>query len=164
VPAGVTTLYLVFKGGAGNLFDVDSFTLTTGSPPANPVVAWRARVNTRYVTAANATTALIANSTTIGATQRYDLISLGGGNYALRSQANGQYVCADNAGANPLIANRAAVGPWETFTLVNNSDGSVSLRAQANGQYVTAENSGANPLIANRAAIGSWEKFDLVTQ
>ncbi len=164
VPSGTTTLYLVFKGGAGNLFDVDSFTFTTGTAPTNPVVAWRARVNNQYVTAANATTALIANSTTIGATQRYDLVSLGGGNYALRSKANNMFVCAENAGAGNLVANRATAGSWETFTLVNNSDGSVSLRATVNGMYVVAENSGANPLIANRTAIGPWEKFDLITQ
>ncbi|MHA4773569.1 PQQ-dependent sugar dehydrogenase [Streptomyces sp. MSC1_001] len=30
-PAGSTTLYLVFKGGAGSLFDVDEFTLTTSA-------------------------------------------------------------------------------------------------------------------------------------
>ncbi len=29
-PAGTTTLYLTFSGGAGALFDVDSFTFTTG--------------------------------------------------------------------------------------------------------------------------------------
>ncbi|MET7652623.1 carbohydrate-binding protein [Streptomyces sp. NPDC005486] len=29
-PRGTTTLYLVFKGGSGALFDVDDFTLTTG--------------------------------------------------------------------------------------------------------------------------------------
>ncbi len=29
-PRGTTTLYLVFKGGSGALFDVDDFTFTTG--------------------------------------------------------------------------------------------------------------------------------------
>ncbi|MEU8354117.1 carbohydrate-binding protein, partial [Streptomyces sp. NPDC048845] len=29
-PAGTTTLYLVFKGGSGALFDLDDFTVTTG--------------------------------------------------------------------------------------------------------------------------------------
>ncbi|MBK3585577.1 ricin-type beta-trefoil lectin domain protein, partial [Streptomyces sp. MBT57] len=29
-PAGTTTLYLVFKGGSGSLFDLDDFTFTTG--------------------------------------------------------------------------------------------------------------------------------------
>ncbi|MFE6999816.1 PQQ-dependent sugar dehydrogenase [Streptomyces griseus] len=34
-PAGTTTLYLVFKGGSGSLFDLDDFTFTTGqSTPA----------------------------------------------------------------------------------------------------------------------------------
>ncbi|MFI5932903.1 PQQ-dependent sugar dehydrogenase [Actinoplanes sp. NPDC051494] len=32
-PASTGTLYLTFAGGAGSLFDVDSFTLTTGSGP-----------------------------------------------------------------------------------------------------------------------------------
>ncbi|MEU1124748.1 PQQ-dependent sugar dehydrogenase [Streptomyces sp. NPDC005899] len=33
-PATTTTLYLVFKGGSGSLFDVDDFTLTTTATPA----------------------------------------------------------------------------------------------------------------------------------
>ncbi|MFI2780540.1 PQQ-dependent sugar dehydrogenase [Streptomyces sp. ALB3] len=33
-PAGTTTLYLVFKGGSGSLFDVDDFTLSTAGTPA----------------------------------------------------------------------------------------------------------------------------------
>lgn len=33
-PAGSTTLHLVFKGGAGPLFDVDEFSFDTGSAPA----------------------------------------------------------------------------------------------------------------------------------
>jgi carbohydrate binding protein with CBM6 domain len=28
-PSGTTTLFLVFKGGAGNLFDVDAFTIAS---------------------------------------------------------------------------------------------------------------------------------------
>ncbi|MDI1465039.1 PQQ-dependent sugar dehydrogenase [Catellatospora sp. KI3] len=158
-PAGSTSLYLVFKGGTGNLFDVDAFTFNTGG--TGPVTTWKARINSRYVTAGS--TALIASATTVALAQQYDLVNLGGGNIALRAKVNGMYVCADNAGAAALIANRTAIGPWETFALITNSDGSVSLRAQANNQYVTAENAGANPLIANRAAIGPWEKFDLVT-
>jgi glucose/arabinose dehydrogenase len=160
-PASATALYLVFKGGAGNLFDVDAFTFTTGTP-TTPVVALRARVNNLYVTAG--ASPLIANSTTIGTAQLFDYLDLGGGNIALRARVNNMLVCADNAGANPLIANRTAVGPWETFARINNSDGSVSFRAQANNMYVVAENSGTAALIANRAAIGSWEKFDVITQ
>jgi type 1 glutamine amidotransferase len=142
---------------AGGAVTADCTPRTQPQPTGTAV---RARVNNRYVTAGSAP--LIANSTTAGTAQRFDVIDLGGGNVALRSKANGLYVCADNNGTSPLIANRAAVGLWETFARVNNSDGSVSFRAQVNGRYVVAENSGTAPLIANRTAIGAWEKFDLV--
>ncbi|MBE1491319.1 ThuA domain-containing protein [Plantactinospora soyae] len=123
----------------------------------------RARANNRYVSAANATTPLIANQAAIGATTRFDLVDLGGGNVALRFRAGNTYVCAEAAGASPLIANRGAAGGWETFALLRNSDGTVSLRSLANNRYVVAENGGAAALIANRTTVGPWEKFDLVT-
>ncbi|MEV6299906.1 PQQ-dependent sugar dehydrogenase [Actinoplanes sp. NPDC051861] len=159
LPSGTTQLYLVFKGGAGSLFDLDAFTLNSG--PAAGGSTLRALANNQFVSAANSTTALIANRTTAGATERFDVVDLGGGNVALRSRASNLYVTAENAGANPLIANRAAAGPWETFALIRNADGTESLRAAVNSRYVTAEGAGAQPLIANRTAIGPWEKFDL---
>jgi hypothetical protein len=157
VPVAATTLYLVFKGGSGSLFDVDAFTFTTAG-----AVALRARANNLYVTAGSAN--LIANSASAGAAQRFERINLSGGNIALRALVNNLYVCAENSGANPLIANRPSPGSWETFTLVSNSDGTVSLRAAVNSKYVSAENAGAEALIANRDAVGPWEKFDLVPQ
>lgn len=81
---------------------------------------------------------------------------------ALRSRANGRYVCADAAGAWPLIANRDAVGPWETFALISGDGGGSALRAGANGDFVCADGAGSQPLVANRDAIGPWETFDLV--
>jgi glucose/arabinose dehydrogenase len=155
-PATATTLYLVFKGGAGNLFDLDAFTF------AGSGTSLRAGANNQYVTALDATTPLIADSASIGPAQQFDVVDLGGGKVALKAKANGQFVCAENSGAQPLVANRASAGSWETYTLVRNADGTVSLLAQANGKYVTAENSGTQPLIANRTAIGPWEKFTLV--
>ncbi len=135
----------------------------SGTTPVPAVVSLQARANNRYVTAENAgASSLIANRTTIGTQEQFDLIDLGAGKVALRARINGRYVCAENAGAAALIANRTAIGPWETFTLIRNSDGTVTLLAQANGKYVTAENAGAAALIANRAAIGTWEKFDLI--
>lgn len=41
-----------------------------------------------------------------------------GGTYALRSMANGMYVCADAYENRPLLANRNVVGQWEQFELV----------------------------------------------
>jgi type 1 glutamine amidotransferase len=132
-------------------------------PPQSTVISLRSRANNRYVTAPNGgSAALIASATTIGGSEQFDRIDLGGGNIALRAKANGQIVCADNAGATALIANRATPGSWETFQLINNPDGTVSLRATVNNRYVTAENAGAGALIANRTAIGQWEKFDLI--
>jgi PKD repeat protein len=161
LPSGSTQLFFVFKGGSGNLFDLDAFTLNSGGTSTGGSTL-KALANNLFVSAANSTTPLIANKTTAGTTERFDVVDLGGGNVALRSRANNMYVCADNAGANPLVANRTAVGPWETFALVRNADGSESLRATVNNMYVVAENAGAASLIANRAAIGAWEKFDLV--
>ncbi|MEV6925866.1 PQQ-dependent sugar dehydrogenase [Dactylosporangium sp. NPDC051485] len=160
-PSTANSLYLVFKGGSGYLFDVDAFTFTTGTP-TTPVVNLKSLTNNNYVSAPNATTALTANSATIGTAQQFDLVDLGGGKVALRAKSNGQFVCAENAGANPLLANRATAGSWETFNLIRNADGSESLQATVNGKYVTAENNGAGSLIANRDAIGPWEKFDLI--
>jgi hypothetical protein len=78
---------------------------------------------------------------------------------SLLAQANGRYVCADNAGSSPLIANRTAVGPWERFLVVDAAGGKIALRAEANNRYVCADNNGNSSLIANRTAIGLWESF-----
>ncbi len=81
-PAGTTSLYLVFKGGTGNLFDVDAFTVDTGAPPAGAstlnqgggVIALRARSNGMYVCAENAGAApLVANRAAVGARERFGL-------------------------------------------------------------------------------------------
>jgi Holliday junction resolvase len=85
------------------------------------------------------------------------------GAITLKAQANGLYVCADNAGASPLIANRTAAGGWETFDVVDMGSGNIALKSRANGLYVCADNAGASPLIANRTAAGGWETFTLVT-
>ncbi|HVQ97026.1 MAG TPA: carbohydrate-binding protein, partial [Mycobacteriales bacterium] len=130
-PASTGALYLVFTGGAGSLFDVDSFTIATGGGTGPAPVSLRAHANNLYVTAGTAP--LIASRATIGTAEQFDRVDLGSGNIALRARANGMYVTAENAGAAALIANRAAVGGWETFALIRNADGSVSLRAAANG-------------------------------
>jgi hypothetical protein len=150
-------------GATGNNDAISSMRITTGGGSGG--YALRSRANNLYVSAPNnGTSALIASSSTVGTTERFDLVDLGGGNVALRARVNNQYVCAENAGAANLIANRAAVGSWETFRRVNNADGTVSFQATVNSKYVVAENGGAAPLIANRDAIGPWEEFDLIAQ
>lgn len=126
-------------------------------------VSFNARANSRWVTAESAGGApLIANRTSVGQWEQFDLILLGGTAVALRARVNGAFVCADNAGTSSLIANRGSVGPWESFTLTPNSDGSISLRAAANSRIVTAEAAGGLPLIANRTSVGPWEMFDII--
>jgi hypothetical protein len=61
---------------------------------------------------------LIANRTAVGSWETFQLVHNPDGSVSLKALANGKYVCADNAGANPLIANRTAIGPWEEFDLI----------------------------------------------
>jgi beta-glucosidase len=95
-------------------------------------------------------------------------VAIGGGGtpqptvISLRAHANGRYVTAENAGAQPLIADGTAIGAWQQFDQLDAGNGNVALRAHANNQIVTAENAGAQPLIANRTAIGGWETFQLI--
>ncbi|WP_069465883.1 fascin domain-containing protein [Actinacidiphila rubida] len=81
---------------------------------------------------------------------------------SLRAHANGDYVTAESAGAQPLIANRTAIGPWEQFDEVDQGGGWIALRAHANGKFVTADNAGAAPLLAKVDAVGTWEQFQIV--
>ena len=131
-------------------------------PTTQQVVSLKAHADGDYVDAANSGTSLIANGTSTGAAETFDLLTDPDGATSLRAHSDNDYVTASNNGASPLIANRIAIGTWESFDLIHNADGSVSFRSHANGDYVTAENAGASPLIANRTAIGPWEEFDIV--
>jgi non-reducing end alpha-L-arabinofuranosidase len=135
----------------------------TGVPATASVVSLKSHANQKYVDAAGSgASPLIADSTTNGKNQMFDLITNPNGTVSLRAHANGDIVTADNAGASPLIASRTTIGPWETFDLIHNSDGSVGFRAHANSDIVTADNAGASPLIANKTTVGQSEEFDLV--
>ncbi|CAF1015972.1 unnamed protein product [Adineta ricciae] len=81
---------------------------------------------------------------------------------ALRSNANGKFVCAENGGNGPLIASRDAVGGWEKFDLITLDGNKVALRSHANGKYVCAEAAGEKPLIVNRNGIDAWETFQMI--
>jgi parallel beta-helix repeat protein len=132
----------------------------TENPASGSVISLRSHADNDYVTADSAgTKPLIANRTTIGPWEQFDLLNQTDGTVALRSHANNDYV---TAGTASLVANSTTVGAGQKFTLVHNSDGSVSLKAAANGDYVTADGAGTKALIANRTAIGPWEEFDLI--
>ena len=81
---------------------------------------------------------------------------------ALKSMANGKFVCTLDGGGKTLIANSDVVGDRETFDLTDLGNSRVALRSVDNGSYVCAENSGALPLTANRNRVGAWETFEKV--
>ncbi len=160
---GVHTVYLKFtSGSSGDFTNINWFTFGAGGGSGS-VISLRSHANNMIVTADNAgADPLIANRTTIGTWEEFDLINNADGSVSLRAHANNMYVTAENAGASALIANRTTIGGWEEFDLINNADGSVSFRAHANGDIVCADNYGNDPLIANRTTIGAWEEFDLI--
>ena len=103
-----------------------------------------------------------AESAGLGPEQSFEIVDLGGGRVALRSESSGMYVCAEDAGNSPLVCDRTEVGEWETFEFVDLGNTHFALRALVNGKFVCAENAGADLLIANRDAVGPWETFRLV--
>jgi hypothetical protein len=164
---GIHTVYLVYTGGGGVLFNVEFFGLFAASPalsyqlvPGN-TYSLNALVNGKYITAANSTSALIAQGTAVGPAQEFEVFDAGGGNIALLSQADSLYVSADSDGASPLIANRTAFGSWETFTEFAAGGGNIALRAMDNGEFVTAEDRGTNALIADASSIGLGQSFQV---
>ena len=162
----VHTVYLVYTGGSGSLFNLQFFGFFSTPPapshqltPGN-TYSLKALVDGKYVSAANGgTNALIAQSASVGATEQFQVVDAGGGNIALLASVNNLYVSADNDGASPLIANRTTVGSWETFTEFDAGGGNIALRAMNNGNFVDAANGGANPLIADSIFIGTAESF-----
>ncbi len=164
--SGTHTVYMVYTGGGGSLFNVQFFGFYS-APPAlshqliiGNTYSMKSLANGKYVTAPNGgTNALIAQSASVGTAEQFKVIDAGGGNIGLLSLVNTQYVCADNNGASPLIANRTSVGSWETFTEFDAGGGNIAIRAMNDGKYVTAPNAGANPLIAQSTTIGTAESF-----
>jgi fibronectin type 3 domain-containing protein len=164
--SGMHTVYLVYTGSAGRLFNVQFFGFYS-APPAlshqlivGNTYSLKSLVNGKYVTSPNGgTTSLIAQSSSVGTPEQFTVVDAGGGNIGLLALVNTQYVCAENNGASPLIANRASVGSWETFTEFDAGGGNIGLRAMNNGKYVTAPNAGASALIAQSTTIGIAESF-----
>ena len=135
---------------------------TTAFSTSVSVVSLKAHANGNYVDAANSTTSLIADSSSNGKAEEFEMVTGPDGTVNLKSLNDGDWVTAESDGSSPLIANRGGVGNWEVFGLIHNADGSISLRSYTNQDIVTADNAGASPLIANRTSIGPWEEFDLV--
>jgi fibronectin type 3 domain-containing protein len=164
--SGTHNVYLVYTGGAGNLFNVQFFGVFA-APPAfshqlvvGNTYSLKALANGKYVTAPNSgSNSLIASSSSVGTAESFKIIDAGGGNIGFQSLINSNYVTSENNGASPLIANRTGLGSWETFTEFDAGNGYIAIRAMNDGKYVTAPNSGTSPLIASSTSIGTNESF-----
>jgi hypothetical protein len=67
--------------------------------------------------AANSTTALTANTTSIGRPEEFEMVSGIDGSVSLRSLSDNDWVTADNDGASPLIGTTAPPsGPGRSST------------------------------------------------
>lgn len=64
-----------------------------------------------------------SQASSVGQSEKFELIRVNSTDVYLRALANGKYVCAKSAGNEALINNRTATGQWEKFQLINNSDG-----------------------------------------
>jgi hypothetical protein len=162
---GNHTVYLVYTGGAGNLFNVEYFGFYATSPalsyqlvPGN-TYSLLALTDGKYVTAVNTNDSMTASGLSVGAAQEFMVVDQGGGNISLLAQGDGEYVCADNNGASPLIANRTGAGSWETYTEYAAPGGNIALRAMNNGEFVTAQNTGSNLVIASSSVISTQQSF-----
>ncbi len=162
---GTHTVYLVYSGGAGDLFSVEYFGFFTASPvlshqlePGN-TYSLLALADGKYVAAPDSVNPLIATGLSVGPAEEFQVVDQGGGNISLLAQGDDQFVSADNDGASPLIANRASAGSWETFTEFAAGGSNIALRAMNNGRFVTAEDGGTNALIADSDSIGTWQSF-----
>ena len=119
-----------------------------------------------YVTAADTTSSLIANSsTTIGNHQQFDLITNADGSVSLRAHgANDHYVTVSGTKSQLYANSDGNGGTPQRFYLISNPDGTIALQSLANNMYVCADFLIATPppLAANRTQILQWEEFYLV--
>ncbi len=163
--SGTHTVYLVFTGGGGNLFNLEFFGFFATPPvfshqllPGN-TYALKSVLNGHYISATNnGDYVLAANASSVGVPGEFQIYDAGGGNIGLLALVNTNYVCADNDGNNPLIANRTGVGSWETYTEFAGPNGSIGLQAMVNGEYVTVSNTAAT-LIAQSSTLGTTQAF-----
>jgi len=164
--SGTHTVYLVFTGGSGTLFNLEFFGLFT-SPQAfshqllpGNTYALKSLLNGQYVSATNnGNSTLAAQGGSVSVPEQFQIYDAGGGNIGFLALVNTNYVTAENAGNSPLIANRTGVGLWETFTELAGSNGNIALRSMVNGKYVTVSNTAAATLIAQSASVGTAESF-----
>ncbi len=114
----------------------------------------------------------------VGAWEKFHLVPLGGGTYAVRSvqfpqarlRMDGRGVTVPVGPGAGTVNCQASVGAWEKFHLIRQGDGSFAIRSvqfpkarlRMDGQGVT-EPVGAGAGVVNcQASVAAWEKFHLL--
>jgi hypothetical protein len=141
-------------------------TIVSAAPPIGQTIWIRSSGTNRFVSAdqnRGAFAPLVADRTSVGAFEQFQVVDAGGGFIALRSIANGRFVSADlNRGAfAPLVADRTSASTWEHFIWTDLPGGAFTLRGRVTGLFVCADqNRGAfAPLVSDRAVASTWETF-----
>ena len=92
--------------------------------------------------------------TTLGATEKFEIIDVGGGKVALKG-SNGNYVSSEN-GTKEMTCTRTSIGDWEKFTLVDQGDGTQAILGN-NSQYLR-EN-----MLCTSPSVSTWQKWTVTT-
>jgi Glycosyl hydrolases family 16 len=140
--------------------------VTAAAAPVGQTIWIRSTGTGRYVSAdqnRGAFAPLVADRTSPGGWEQFQVIDVGGGFVALRSVGTGRYVSADlDRGAfAPLVADRTSASTWEHFVWADLSNGAFTMRGRVTGRFVCADQSrGAfAPLVSDRTVASSWETF-----
>jgi beta-glucanase (GH16 family) len=137
-----------------------------GAAPVGQTVWLKAAATGGFVSAdtnRGAFAPLVADRTSVGTLEQFQVVDGGGGFIALRSVGTGRFVSADlNRGTfAPLVADRTAIGGWERFQWVELAGGSIALRGSTTNRYVAADlaRGAFAPLVSDRTAVSTWETF-----
>ena len=142
-------------------------TLTVqAAPPVGQTIWIRASATGLFVSAdqnRGAWAPLVADRSTTGAWEQFQVVDAGGGFIAFRSIGTGLFVSADqNRGTfAPLVADRPSIGTWEQFTWSDIAGGAFTLRGRATNRFVSADLARASyaPLVCDRTTASTWEQF-----
>ncbi|MCX5844362.1 MAG: hypothetical protein NT022_11585, partial [Deltaproteobacteria bacterium] len=132
------------------------------------MISLKSMANGKYVSAGNGGAApLVANSTAVGLSETFEIVSMDLGKIALKSTANGKFVSVDNGTAKSLIANLSAVQSGANFAIGPGYMGGALLYSTANGNYVSANHGTTASLVADFPGnlgmyLGPWEMFQIV--
>src|SRR5262249_29783985 len=140
--------------------------VASAAPPVGQTIWIKASATNRFVSAdqnRGAFAPLVADRTTVGGWEQFQVIDVGGGFIALKSIGTGKFVSADlNRGTfAPFVADRASASTWEHFTWADLAGGAFTLKGRVTGKFVSADlNRGTfAPLVSDRTSASTWETF-----